>query len=52
MENHSYAQNNIGQLYYYGEGVPKNYLCALKWYLKAVEQNSHVDHSNNIGNVF
>jgi TPR repeat protein len=25
--------NNIGVLYFDGKGVPKNYLCALKWLL-------------------
>jgi TPR repeat protein len=52
MENNSFAYNNIGVLYYDGNGVPENYLCTLKWYLKAVEGNVHVDHSNNIGELF
>jgi TPR repeat protein len=50
--NESAAQNNIGELYYYGDGVPQNYLCALKWYLKAAEQNDHVKHFNNVGDLF
>jgi TPR repeat protein len=52
MENNSYAQSNIGALYYYGRGVPENYLCAMKWYLKAAEQNDHVNTTNNIGILF
>jgi hypothetical protein len=52
MENNSFAQYNIGALYENGEGVPRNYICTLKWYLKAVEGNVHADHSNNIGKLF
>jgi TPR repeat protein len=52
MENDSTAQNNIGILYYFGRGVPKNYLCALKWYLKVVEQNEYVNTPNHIGDLF
>jgi tetratricopeptide (TPR) repeat protein len=51
-ENNSDAQNSIGVLYYYGEGVPQNYLCALKWYLKAAEQNEDENAPNNIGKLF
>jgi hypothetical protein len=52
MENNSYAQHNLGILYYNGHIVPKNYLCALKWYLKAVEQNKVGSTPNNIGWLF
>jgi hypothetical protein len=52
MENNSKAQNNIGFLYYNGYGVPQNYLCALKWYLKAAEQCEYEDTPNNIGALF
>jgi TPR repeat protein len=51
-ENNSAAYNNIGTLYIGGRGVPKNYLCALKWYLKAAEQNDHVNYFNNVGKLF
>jgi TPR repeat protein len=47
--NNSVAQNNIGILYYNGYSVPKNYLCALKWFLKAAEQNEYENTPNNIG---
>jgi TPR repeat protein len=51
-ENNSHAQNCIGVLYYDGEAVPKNYLCALKWHLKAAEQNYDGSTPNNIGKFF
>jgi TPR repeat protein len=52
MENNSIAQSNIGALYYNGHGVPKNYLCALKWLLKATEGFSWLATCNHIGNLF
>jgi TPR repeat protein len=33
-------------------GIPKNDLCALKWYLKAAEGNYGGRTSDNIGNLF
>ena len=33
------AQFNLGQMYYNGEGVPKDYKQAAQWYQKAAEQN-------------
>ncbi|KAI8886801.1 hypothetical protein K501DRAFT_269391 [Backusella circina FSU 941] len=33
------------------KGVPENYLCAMKWYLKSAEQN-HTFALNNIGVLF
>jgi TPR repeat protein len=50
-KNNSRAQNNIGELYHYGLAVPKNYLCALKWYLKTVERNYDGSTPNNIGRI-
>jgi hypothetical protein len=35
-----------------GNGVPKNNMCALKWYLKAAEQNKDEFAPNNIGKLF
>jgi TPR repeat protein len=52
MENNTHAQNNIGILYKEGEGVPKNYLCALKWLLKSAEGSSHVITLDHIGELF
>jgi TPR repeat protein len=52
MENNSMAQKNIGFVYYNGYGVPQNYLCALKWQLKASEHCEYGNTPNNIGNFF
>jgi TPR repeat protein len=52
MGNHSIAQNNIGALYRDGYAVPENCLCALKWFLKAAEQNEYEFAPNNIGELF
>jgi TPR repeat protein len=52
MENNSAVYNNIGILYDDGDGVPENYLCALKWYLKAAEGNDIGTVPNNIGVLF
>jgi TPR repeat protein len=51
-ENDSMAQNNIGSLYKNGLCLPKNYLCALKWQLKAAEGNDIGNTPNNIGIFF
>jgi TPR repeat protein len=32
------AQSSLGEMYAFGEGVPKNYAEALKWYRKAADQ--------------
>jgi len=34
------AQCRLGDSYYFGRGLPKDYIEALKWYRKAAEQNS------------
>jgi TPR repeat protein len=52
MENNSIAQNNIGTLYRDGLAVPKNYLCAMKWFLKSAEQNEYENTTNSIGKLF
>jgi hypothetical protein len=52
MGNDSTAYNNIGALYDYGYGVPQNYLCALKWYLKSAEPCENENTLNNIGELF
>jgi tetratricopeptide (TPR) repeat protein len=51
-ENNSTSQSNIGTLYFFGRGVPKNYLCALKWFLKAAEKTSHTGILKNIDGMF
>ena len=35
---HVEAQNNLGSMYYNGNGVAQNYTEALKWYMKSAEQ--------------
>jgi TPR repeat protein len=52
MENNSYALKNIGYLYCFGYGVPKNSMYALKWLLKSSEQNEYENTPNNIGKLF
>jgi TPR repeat protein len=46
------AQNNLGFLYHDGLGVPKNYLCALKWFLKVAERINHAITFETIGLLF
>ncbi|KAI8882172.1 hypothetical protein K501DRAFT_136169, partial [Backusella circina FSU 941] len=51
-ENNFAAHNNIGSLYRDGSGIPKNYLCAMKWYLKSAEQLISANTAQHIGNLF
>src|SRR5690242_11712973 len=37
-QGNSSAEHNLASLYFYGNGVPKNYAEALKWYRKSAEQ--------------
>jgi hypothetical protein len=41
------AQNNLGRMYFNGEGVPKNAAKAAEWYQKAADQGN-VDAKNNL----
>ena len=36
-QGYAQAENNLGILYYYGQGVAKDYTEAAKWYRKAAE---------------
>ena len=40
------AQNNLGLMYYDGQGVPQDYVEAAKWYRLAAEQGNANDQSN------
>ena len=40
------AQNTLGKMYYKGEGVPKDYQLAMKWYRKSAVQG----HKSAAGN--
>jgi TPR repeat protein len=51
-ENNSRAQRNVGTFYRDGLAAPQNYLCALKWYLKAAEGNDIDNTPNHIGWLF
>ena len=42
------AQFNLGQMYYYGRGVPRNYKTAVKWFRLAAEQGD-ADAQYNLG---
>ena len=44
------AQNSLGDMYYYGEGVTQNYTKALKWLQKAADQGN-VDAQNSLGDM-
>ena len=50
-QGHVIAQFNLGNMYYQGEGVPKNYTEAMKWYKKAAEQE-HAIAQLNIGLIY
>jgi hypothetical protein len=45
------AQHNLGVTYYKGQGVPRDYLEALKWFRKAAEQN-YPEAQFNIGVMY
>jgi TPR repeat protein len=51
-ESNIFAPVRIGTLYFHGNGVPKNYLCALKWYLNAPRLNEIPYSLNEIGELF
>lgn len=44
----AYAQYKLGDCYYHGHGVTKDYKEAVKWYRKAAEQGN-VDAQNDLG---
>ena len=45
------AQNNLGVMYDYGEGVPKDYAEAVKWYRKAAVQED-AEAQTNLGFMY
>ncbi len=47
----AYAQNNLGLMYYEGEGVPQDDKTAVKWYTLAAEQGI-ADAQNNLGVMY
>ena len=50
-QGHAAAQNNLGALYYLGQGVTWDYVEARKWYLKAAEQG-YAEAQNNLGALY
>jgi hypothetical protein len=44
-------QNNLGELYYYGDGVTKDYEEALSWFRLAADQDYH-DAQHNLGEMY
>lgn len=46
-----FAQNNLGQRYYLGNGVEKNYIEAFKWLMKAAEKG-HAHSQKTLGYMF
>ncbi len=50
-QGHAAAQNSLGVMYEYGDGVPKDYAEAIKWYRIAAEQ-SYVAAQNNLGVMY
>ena len=39
-QGHALAENNLGVMYYNGQGVPQDYKAAVKWYTLAAKQGS------------
>ena len=50
-EGHAAAQYNLGVMYEWGNGVPKDDVKAVKWYRLSAEQ-SHRDGQNNLGAMY
>lgn len=46
-----WAQNNLGNCFYYGAGVEQDYQKAVKWYRKAAEQGN-AEAQNNLGECY
>ena len=44
------AQYQLGDIYYYGEGVSKNYTRAVEWYRKSANQGNAIAQ-NNLRNI-
>ncbi len=45
------AQNNLGFMYYKGQGLPQDYAEAAKWFHLAADQG-YAPAQNNLGNLF
>jgi len=47
----AYAQNNLGYMYEYGEGMPQDYQKALRWYRLAADQGE-ATAQNHLGEMY
>ena len=45
------AQDHLGNMYYWGNGVSQDYSEAVKWYRKAAEQGD-AEAQNNLGQMY
>jgi TPR repeat protein len=45
------AQDFVGNIYYFGQGVPRDYAQAMTWYRKAADQGN-ADAQNAVGNIY
>ena len=50
-QGHATAQTNLGVMYHYGKGVPKDHKTAAKWYRLAAEQGN-ADAQTNLGVMY
>jgi TonB family protein len=50
-EGNPYAQNNLGSLYYHGNGVAQDHVKAVDWYMKAAKAGVSVAY-NNLGHCY
>ncbi|KAG0376456.1 hypothetical protein BGX24_007718 [Mortierella sp. AD032] len=51
VQGHATAQYNLGNMYYTGQEVKKDYSKAFDWYLLAANQD-HASASNSVGNLY
>ena len=47
----TWAQFNLGEMYFQGEGVPQDYAEAVRWYLRAAGQGL-AEAQNNLGDMY
>ena len=51
MAGYASAQNNLGNMYYWGYGVERDYAEALRWYRKSADQGD-ATAQNNLGKMY
>ena len=45
------GQSSLGEMYYFGQGVPQNYTAAAKWYRRAADQGD-ADSQTSLGDMY